>query len=100
MYYLASRSTTDQLLLEPHFTDGKIRSQRGYLCEVTQPVSGDAGIQTQVVGFSDGTEGGQKPENNLGVSGLTLRDLQNMPFSDKYKRQFIKQDEQQGILFF
>ena len=70
------------------------------MCEVTQPVSGDAGTQTQVVGFSEGAEGGQKPENNLGVSGLTVRDLQNTPFSDKYKRQFIKQDEQQGILFF
>lgn len=70
------------------------------MCEVTQPVSGDAGIQTQVVGFSDGAEGGQKPENSLGVSGLTLRDLQSMPFSDKYQRQCIKQDEQQkGVLF-
>lgn len=46
----------------PHFTDEKTKSQRWYLPAVTQPVSGDAGIPTQVLGFPHGAVGGQKIE--------------------------------------
>ena len=53
-----NRSATPRL----HFTDEKTKSQRCYWPAVTQPVSGDAGIQTQVPGFPHGAVGGQKIE--------------------------------------